>query len=69
MAVSWNSTPRPVLHIPYAYVMFLTFALPTFSLLTIATLGFYLHFEQTTSTHCKVSELLARDLSYDNLAY
>ncbi len=54
MAVT-SGIPRPLLHVPYIYVMVFTFILPTLSLFTIATLGVYLHFEETTGTHCKVS--------------
>ena len=52
-----GAVPKPLLHMPYAYIIFTTFALPTFSLFTIATLGVYLHFQETTATHCGVSQL------------
>ena len=52
-----SGVPRPLLHIPYVYIMICTFTLPTVSLLTIASLGVYLHFDETTGTHCKVAYL------------
>jgi len=52
-----GAVPKPLLHVPFAYVIFITFALPTFSLMAIATLGVYLHFQETTATHCGVSHL------------
>ena len=51
------STPssKPLLHIPYTYIMAATFVAPVFSLLSVVTLGVLLHFEKVTSTHCRVS--------------
>ncbi len=54
MAGGSSSIPRPLLHIPYTYIILITFTMPTGALLTIASLGIYLHFEETTGTHCKV---------------
>ena len=52
-----SPVPRPLLHIPYAYIMAITGTLPIASLITIVTLGVYLHLEETTATHCRVSQI------------
>lgn len=44
----------PLLHIPYFYIMVVTASMPIVALLLSVTLGVYLHFDETTSTHCKV---------------
>ena len=49
------TTSKPLLHIPYTYIMVTTFIFPVFSLVSVVTLGVLLHFEKVTSTHCKVS--------------
>ena len=49
------ATPKPILHVPYMYVGCFTLALPLVSLGAALTAGLYLHFDQITSTHCRVS--------------
>lgn len=49
------SPPKPLLHVPYGYVMAVEFSLPVIALSLCATLGYYLHFEGVTATHCRVS--------------
>jgi len=48
------SPPKPILHVPYLYVMYMMFTLPVGALFLCATLGYHLHFEGVTATHCKV---------------
>ena len=48
------SPPKPLLHVPYGYVMAVQFSLPVIALSLCATLGIYLHFEGVTATHCRV---------------
>ena len=48
------SSPKPLLHVPYGYVMAVEFSLPVIALSLCATLGIYLHFEGVTATHCRV---------------
>ena len=48
------SAPKPLLHVPYGYVMAVEFSLPVVALSLCATLGYYLHFEGVTATHCMV---------------
>lgn len=50
-----NPTSKPLLHIPYTYIMAVTFSLPVVSLFSIVVLGVVLHFDQVTATHCRVS--------------
>lgn len=48
------AVPKPLLHVPYVYVMVVTFILPLSALATCVVLGLYLHFEGVTATHCRV---------------
>lgn len=55
LVMSNPTSSKPLLHIPYTYIMVTTFIFPVFSLISVVTLGVLLHFEKVTSTHCKVS--------------
>ena len=52
------TTSKPLLHIPYTYIMVTTFIFPVFSLVSVVTLGVLLHFEKVTSTHCRVGHAI-----------
>lgn len=52
------ASSKPLLHVPYAYVMAITFSLPVVSLCTCLLLGIVLHLDVSTRTHCKVPNIV-----------
>lgn len=48
------ASSKPLLHIPYKYVMVITLSLPVVSLGVCVFLGTVLHLDASTRTHCKV---------------
>ena len=46
--------PKPLLHIPYMYVMVAMFCMAAGSLIVCLFLGTLLHLDETTGTHCEV---------------
>lgn len=47
---------KPLIHVSYAYIMVLTCALPVAGLFGVVLIGYYLHFDGVTRTHCKVRD-------------
>lgn len=45
---------KPLLHVPYAYVMVITFSLAVCSLFACISVGVFMHLDVSTRTHCKV---------------
>lgn len=50
--------PKPLLHVSYRRVSYYMFALPVGSLILCTILGWYLHFDEVTATHCKVPNFM-----------
>ena len=48
------AAPKPLLHLPYAYVMVISFSLAVLSLFVCVFVGVALHLDVSTRTHCKV---------------
>lgn len=60
---------KPLLHIPYAYVMAVTFSLAVGSFFTCISVGVVMHLDVSTRTHCKVRTGVRRDVGGEpNLA-
>lgn len=45
---------KPLLHVPYAYVMAIAFSMAVGSLFICISLGVVMHLDVSTRTHCKV---------------
>jgi hypothetical protein len=50
--------PKPLLHIPYMYVMVAMFCMAAGSLIVCLFLGTLLHLDETTGTHCEVPNIV-----------
>ena len=48
------SAPKPILHVPYGYMLAMEVVLGMIALSLCTTLGYYLHFERVTTTECMV---------------